>query len=287
MGCRCWLRAVGKALGEEDFGSGGPRSAEEPEGAMPLSIRGSSIGWPGVPAVDDAAGPADGKPVMVARVCRRRRCSAPVHPPRGKVQLLFSDVLDDGQAGEASAKALADSTRRPWRRWPTTASSPPPRRPTACACCTSTSTRDGRAGAPGRVDRHVGRGRPRSWRRGPGLGSAATCARRHLTASAHGRRPEGMGGAESGGRSRVPGQATTWTSTTYSGADQTLTAALRRHKCRITVTASARGAAHHPPTPAAPPAAVPMPTSPIRSTSVRHQRHHHADGHGRRGSAPA
>ena len=101
------------ALGEEDFGlwlRAFAFSAEEPEGAMPLSdlpgfidrLAGACPRWMTL------QGQADGKPVMVGTRAPLSPLLGPLFTRHVVVQLLFSDVLDDGPAGEASAKALAD-----------------------------------------------------------------------------------------------------------------------------------------------------------------------------------
>ena len=101
------------ALGEEDFGlwlRSFAFAAEEPEGAMPLAD------LPGF--IDQLAGAcprwltlqglADGKPVMVGTRAPLSPLIGPLFTRHVVVQLLFADVLDDGQAGESSAKALKD-----------------------------------------------------------------------------------------------------------------------------------------------------------------------------------
>lgn len=101
------------ALGEEDFGlwlRSFAFTAEEPEGAMPLSD---------LPAFFDGLaaacprwltlqGLADGKPVLVGTRAPLSPLLGPLFTRHIVIQLLFADVLDDGQAGEASAKALGE-----------------------------------------------------------------------------------------------------------------------------------------------------------------------------------
>ena len=101
------------ALGEEDFGlwlRSFAFAAEEPEGAMPLAelpgfidrLAGACPRWLTL------QGQADGKPVMVGTRAPLSPLVGPLFTRHVVAQLLFADVLDDGQAGEASAKALAD-----------------------------------------------------------------------------------------------------------------------------------------------------------------------------------
>lgn len=101
------------ALGEEDFGlwlRSFAFAAEEPEGAMPLAdlpgfidrLAGACPRWLTL------QGLADGKPVMVGTRAPLSPLIGPLFTRHVVVQLLFADVLDDGQAGESSAKALAD-----------------------------------------------------------------------------------------------------------------------------------------------------------------------------------
>ncbi|MFC3849538.1 DUF695 domain-containing protein [Corynebacterium hansenii] len=101
------------ALGEEDFGlwlRSFAFAAEEPEGAMALSdlpafidhLAGACPRWLTL------QGQADDKPVMVGTRAPLSPLIGPLYTRHVVVQLLFADVLDDGQAAESSAKALAD-----------------------------------------------------------------------------------------------------------------------------------------------------------------------------------
>lgn len=101
------------AVGEEDFGlwfRGFTFTGEEPEGAMPL---------PELPGYIDrlaAACPrwltlqglADGKPVHVSTHAPLSPLLGPLFTRHVVVQLMYSDVLDDGQPAESSANALRD-----------------------------------------------------------------------------------------------------------------------------------------------------------------------------------
>ena len=101
------------ALGEEDFGlwfRGFAFSGEEPGESMPLSdlpayidrLAGACPRWLTL------QGLSDGKPVTVGTRAPLSPLLGPLFTRHVVVQLLFADVLDDGQAGESSVKALKD-----------------------------------------------------------------------------------------------------------------------------------------------------------------------------------
>lgn len=101
------------ALGEEDFGlwlRGFAFSAEDSPEMMPLSelpgfidrLAGACPRWLTL------QGQAGDKPVMVGTRAPLSPLAGPLFTRHVVVQLLFADVLDDGQAAESSAAALSD-----------------------------------------------------------------------------------------------------------------------------------------------------------------------------------
>ncbi|WP_295626410.1 DUF695 domain-containing protein [uncultured Corynebacterium sp.] len=101
------------ALGEEDFGlwlRSFAFAGEVPEGAMPLSDLPPFIDRlaAACPRWMTLQGQADGRPVLVGTRAPLSPLLGPLFTRHVVVQLLFSEVLDDGQAGETSAKALSD-----------------------------------------------------------------------------------------------------------------------------------------------------------------------------------